>query len=74
MPKEPNESESSEPKAPNQRHKTWEEDQKKRGYYYDDAHGYQTYDAEDDDDPVDEIKKTPGHDSRPGVNAHEEQS
>ena len=26
------------------------EDQKSRGYYYDDAHGYQTYVPEGDDD------------------------
>lgn len=25
---------------------TWEEDQKRREYYYDDAHGYQVYDPE----------------------------
>ena len=35
----------------------WEEDQQERGYYYDDAHGYETYDpaeneegSEDEDD------------------------
>ena len=26
------------------------EDQNSRGYYYDDAHGYQTYKPDDDDD------------------------
>jgi hypothetical protein len=41
--------------------KTWEEDQKKREYYYDDAHGYQTYNPVDDNDPIDENKKAPGH-------------
>lgn len=30
---------------------TWEEDQNKRGYYYDDGHGYQTY-VEDENDEV----------------------
>jgi len=28
---------------------TWEKDQKERGYYYDDAHGYETFDPEEDD-------------------------
>ena len=34
---------------------TWEKDQKDRGYYYDDAHGYETFDpdSEDDDDSED---------------------
>ena len=27
---------------------TWEEDQKKHDYYYDDSHGYETYEPEDD--------------------------
>lgn len=28
----------------------WSEDQKKRRYYYDDAHGYETYDPEMDEE------------------------
>jgi hypothetical protein len=32
----------------------WAEDQKSRSYYYDDAHGYQTYDPEEDEDASDE--------------------
>ncbi len=35
---------------------SWGEDQKKREYYYDDAHGYQTFDpdnSEDEDPPED---------------------
>lgn len=37
---------------------SWSEDQKERGYYYDDAHGYEVYHSEDDnlddshDDPI----------------------
>lgn len=31
---------------------TWEEDQKRRQYYYDDAYGYQTF---KDDEPEDEV-------------------
>lgn len=31
----------------------WESDQKERGYYYDDAHGYEVYDGEDEDDDED---------------------
>lgn len=27
-------------------HSTWSEDQKKRGYYYDDAHGYEDFDPD----------------------------
>ncbi len=30
--------------------KSWEHDQKERDYYYDDAHGYEIFDAEADDD------------------------
>ena len=29
---------------------SWSEDQKGRGYYYDDAHGYEVYVPEDEDD------------------------
>ena len=29
---------------------SWREDQKERGYYYDDAHGYEVYVPEEDDD------------------------
>ncbi len=29
---------------------SWSEDQKKREYYYDDAHGYETYTPDDDQD------------------------
>ena len=29
---------------------SWSEDQKKREYYYDDAHGYEVYVPEDDDE------------------------
>ena len=36
---------------------TWADDQQKRGYYYDDAHGYETFDP-DDDDATDENEKT----------------
>jgi hypothetical protein len=28
----------------------WEQDQKERGYYYDDAHGYETFDPEEEED------------------------
>ncbi len=32
---------------------SWDEDQKRRGYYYDDAHGYEVYmpDEDEDSDP-----------------------
>ena len=28
---------------------SWGEDQKERGYYYDDAHGYEVYEPDDDE-------------------------
>ena len=28
----------------------WADDQRERGYYYDDAHGYEDYDPDKDDD------------------------
>lgn len=28
----------------------WSDDQQKRGYYYDDAHGYEKYEPEKDDE------------------------
>ena len=34
---------------------SWSEDQKERGYYYDDAHGYETYDPDEEDE-----EKSPG--------------
>lgn len=33
---------------------TWAEDQKDHAYYYDDAHGYETFDPEADDDEDDD--------------------
>lgn len=35
----------------------WEKDQKERGYYYDDAHGYEAFDpaSDDEDDDLDEL-------------------
>jgi hypothetical protein len=51
MPKKPKEqcSESDEP-VENPEKDTWTEDQKRRSYYYDDAHGYEKYIEEDDND------------------------
>jgi hypothetical protein len=45
-PKEKGECEEAE--EPNE--STWEEDQKKREYYYDDAHGYEVYKEEPDEE------------------------
>ena len=33
---------------------TWEEDQKEHEYYYDDSHGYEEFDPEEDDEEGDE--------------------
>jgi len=39
------------PKNPKQEKEgSVEEDQKEHGYYYDDAHGYEEYDPEDEDE------------------------
>jgi hypothetical protein len=32
---------------------SWSEDQKKREYYYDDAHGYEVYEPEEDENEED---------------------
>lgn len=32
---------------------SWSEDQKKREYYYDDAHGYEVYEPDEDEKEVD---------------------
>ena len=34
----------------------WAEDQERRQYYYDDAHGYETYDPDEDADEDDEAE------------------
>jgi hypothetical protein len=50
--------------AENQKEKkdgTWAEDQKDRGYYYDDAHGYEEYRPEgDEDECVEDIRSDEG--------------
>src|SRR5512141_198365 len=44
---------------------TWEKDQKKRGYYYDDAYGYEAYVDEDDEAAEPSLKIwTIGHSTR----------
>lgn len=32
----------------------WARDQQKRGYYYDDAHGYEIYNPDEDEEEVEE--------------------
>ena len=44
---------------------TWEEDQKRREYYYDDAHGYEAYDPERDDDSESDERTTPSAENHP---------
>lgn len=46
MPAEPDEKDRS----------NWSEDQRTRGYYYDDAHGYEKYEPEKDDE-IDDLDK-----------------
>ena len=43
MQKKPIQSEGEDPDS-------WAEDQKERGYYYDDAHGYEEFDPEEDEE------------------------
>ena len=38
-----------EEKAEADKKSSWSEDQKTRGYYYDDAHGYEIYNADEDE-------------------------
>ena len=40
---------------------TWEEDQKRREYYYDDGHGYEKYEPENDcDEDISDQQKEDG--------------
>ena len=43
----------SEKKSDEEQNGAWSEDQKKRGYYYDDAHGYEIYKDEFDNEEED---------------------
>jgi hypothetical protein len=50
MPREPKDKEpdcENNPEEPDA--DTWSEDQKRREYYYDDAHGYEVYEPEEDE-------------------------
>lgn len=49
MPKKPNPDYNCQP-CTEREDQTWKDDQDRRGYYYDDAHGYQKYEPETDDD------------------------
>ena len=52
MPETPKKTPAHEPFEPDELEKddSWEADQEKRGYYYDDAHGYEVYIPEEEDD------------------------
>jgi hypothetical protein len=52
MPRTPKEKPKTD--EPEPKDSTWAEDQKDRGYYYDDAHGYETFDPEKDDESDEE--------------------
>lgn len=57
------------PKEPNSKHErkdgtalptqSWEDDQKRREYYYDDAHGYQRFEPDQDDESNEDEEITP---------------
>lgn len=50
MPEKPKEKREIEKEKSDARDKaSWSEDQKERGYYYDDAHGYEVYKPEEDE-------------------------
>ena len=48
MQKKPKENEAPDEETEDKQD-SWEEDQKRRSYYYDDAHGYESYDPEDEE-------------------------
>ena len=51
MPETPKNKPAAEEKPDKERDtSTWEDDQKRREYYYDDAHGYEVFDPENDDE------------------------
>ena len=54
MPEKP----KTEPKEIDEKsdHPTWSEDRKKRGYYYDDAHGYENFDPDAELDEEEEAE------------------
>lgn len=51
MPETPKEKPQCDPVEPPNKEKedSWEEDQEKQGYYYDDAHGYEVYVPDEDE-------------------------
>ena len=56
MPETPKEKPVCDPVEPDKLEKedSWEADQKKHDYYYDDSHGYETYEPDPADDIEDE--------------------
>ena len=50
----PNEQNKVKQKPDEDKDRTCTDDQEGRGYYYDDAHGYQEYDPEAEDDEFDD--------------------
>ena len=50
MPRRTKCSEKDEPELPPEKDGAWAEDQREHGYYYDDAHGYEQYEPEKDEE------------------------
>jgi hypothetical protein len=51
MPREPKENKKDKGKRPDAAGgSSWAEDHKERDYYYDDAHGYETFDPKNDEE------------------------
>lgn len=44
---------------PTEKEGAWAEDQREHGYYYDDAHGYERYEPEKDEEEI--PANSPGH-------------
>jgi hypothetical protein len=53
MPETPKNKPSDPGEVPKSDPSNWSEDQRKRGYYYDDAHGYEVYNPENEGDDED---------------------
>ena len=52
-----------------EREDNWSKDQKERGYYYDDAHGYEEYIPESDEEGEGTEPESPGDEERAGASA-----
>jgi len=54
MPRKPKEKEADEKTPECGDQSSWAKDQQEKDYYYDDSHGYETFDPADEDDKEDD--------------------